>query len=42
MRAWMRLFAVAACPLLSGCLLSRNAVTLPETDLLVRDQLVIH
>jgi hypothetical protein len=42
MRAWMRFIAVAACPLLSGCLLSRNAVTLPQDDVLVRDQLVIH
>lgn len=42
MRAWKLFFAVVACPLFAGCLLSRTAVTLPQTDLLVRDQLVIH
>jgi hypothetical protein len=42
MRAWKLFFAVVACPCLAGCLLSRKAVTLPQADVLVRDQLVIH
>ena len=41
MRAWM-LLCVHGFPWLTGCLFSRGVATLPKTDALVRDQLVIH
>ncbi|MHB9081051.1 MAG: DUF1570 domain-containing protein [Pirellulaceae bacterium] len=40
---WARkLFVFTTFPLLAGCLFSRDVVTLPTEDALVRDQLVIH
>ena len=41
MRAWKLLICLAV-PLLAGCLFTRRIVTLPASDALVRDQLVIH
>ncbi|NLX53522.1 MAG: hypothetical protein GXY58_00220 [Planctomycetaceae bacterium] len=41
MRAWKLLICLAV-PLLAGCLFTRKVVTLPASNALVRDQLVIH
>ena len=41
MRAW-KLLLITTLPLWVGCLFSRDVVTLPADDALVRDQLVIH